>query len=112
MKSHNDDQTKIGDRPELDEEEIIPPDIVYPIKHKDDTTSLLVIFVDDIDEIQDTIDTIGNIIEPVMEPLEQLVITITHEATEAPVIQSSVDIHLPPEKEHQVENQLPPIKTD
>lgn len=55
---------------ELDVEEVITLDVVYPVKHKDDTSSPPVIFfVDDTKEIQDTIDTTGNVIELVKETI-------------------------------------------
>lgn len=69
---------------EMDEKGIVQANIVYPIKKKDDTTSQLVIFVDD---IQDTIDLSRNIIELDVQAMEEL------------VIQSSVDITPPPVKD-------------
>lgn len=58
-------QTETRAPSEQDAEEIITPDVVYPIKNKDDTSSPLVIFfVDDTKEIQELIDRTGNVIEP------------------------------------------------
>ncbi|XP_059071397.1 uncharacterized protein LOC131865868 [Cryptomeria japonica] len=81
-------QTKTRALPELNDEENIAPDVV---KNKDDTTSPpIIFFVDDIDEIQDTIDTTGNIIEPDKESVLQPVISETQKVVDTPVNEPSV----------------------
>lgn len=67
--------------------------------------------MDDTEEIQDTIDTIGNVIEPVKETKQQPDIVEQKLAEEASVIEPCVDIQPPPKKDHNVESQLPPITT-
>ncbi|XP_059078226.1 uncharacterized protein LOC131876767 [Cryptomeria japonica] len=62
------DQTETGAPAELDAEEFVTPNVLYPVKNKDETK-------------------------------------------EAPINEPSVDIQPPPEKEHQVENQLSPVTT-
>lgn len=100
-KSHSDDQTETRGQPKLGGEEIISLD---SDKHKGDTNSLLVIFVDD---IHDTIDLSGNIIEPDKHPP---IITVSQvNAVDIPTTQSSVDIPPPPVKYQQVKSQLPSV---
>lgn len=63
--SKNKDKEEIVDdvnRPEMDEEDIIQPDEVYPLKKKDDS----IILVDD--DVQNTVDLSGDNVAPDMEP--------------------------------------------
>ncbi|XP_059078120.1 uncharacterized protein LOC131876681 [Cryptomeria japonica] len=53
----------VVNRPEMDEEEIVQANEVYPVKKKDDT----IIHVDD---VQDTVDPYGDNVAPDMEPPE------------------------------------------
>lgn len=104
IESQQENEQDTMDLLEIDEEEIVQVDIVYPIKKKDDTTSQLVIFVDD---IQDTIDLSRNIIVPDMQPSEitsSQVNTVKILAT-----QPSVDIPPPLVNDQQVKPQLPPV---
>lgn len=90
------------DIPEMDEEDIVQAEIVYPIKKKDDGTSEPVFFVDD---IYDTIDLSGNIIALDMQPPE---ITDSQvNIVEISTTQPSVDIPPPPVKDQLVKPQLP-----
>lgn len=88
----------------MDEEEILQADIVYPIKKKDDTTCQPVIFVDD---IHDTIDLSGNIIELDKQP--PIIIDSQDNVMDIPTTQSSMDILLPLVKDQPVKSQLPPV---
>lgn len=106
------DQTETGALPELDVEVIITMDVVYPIKNKDDTSSpSVIIFVDETEEIQDTVDTTGNDIKPVKETKQQPDIVGEQIAEEASTTKPSVDMQSPLIKDHIVESQLPPITT-
>lgn len=94
LKSSNDEQAEPVVQLEMDEEEIAQDDVIYPIKKQDDTTSQLVIFVDD---IQDTIDLSRNIIVLDMQPPK---------ISKIPTTQPRVDIPPPLAKEQPVKPQL------
>lgn len=105
-------QTETRAPPELDAEEIITPDVVYPVKNQDDTSSPQVIFfIDETEQIQDIVDTTGNVIELVKKTKQQPDIVEKQIEEEAMVTEPSVDIQPPPEKEHKVESQLPLVTT-
>lgn len=77
-------------------------DIVYPIKKKDDTTSQLVIFVDN---IQDIIDLSRTIIAPNMQPPK--IMDSQFNTIEIPTTQPNMDIPPPLVNDQEVKPQLP-----
>lgn len=95
----------IVDRPEMDEEEIVQANVVYPTKKKDDTIVQQVILVNDIEY---AIDLSGDITTLDMQPPEISDSQVTK--VEKPITQLGVDI--PPIKEQLVKPQPPPVSQD